>query len=101
MMPLPVHSRVPGPGAAPIRGLMPNAWNLCPQNRGRYYTINKMVALAVATGGDCGMLAGRRSVVGGLSIERVQSIVIVGGGVTGWLAAATLARLLKPAFCGV
>jgi tryptophan halogenase len=42
------------------------------------------------------------SVSGGwLPLERVQSIVIVGGGAAAWLAAATLARLLKPSFCGI
>jgi len=33
--------------------------------------------------------------------DRIRSIAIVGGGAAGWLAAATLARLLKPAFCEV
>jgi tryptophan halogenase len=33
--------------------------------------------------------------------ERVQSIAIVGGGSAAWLAAATLARLLRPEFCAV
>jgi tryptophan halogenase len=33
--------------------------------------------------------------------ERVQSIAIVGGGAAAWLAAATLARLLKPEFCAI
>jgi tryptophan halogenase len=33
--------------------------------------------------------------------ERIQSIAIVGGGSAAWLAAATLARLLKPEFCAI
>jgi len=32
---------------------------------------------------------------------RVRSILIVGGGAAAWLAAATLARLLKPSFCTI
>jgi tryptophan halogenase len=36
-----------------------------------------------------------------LNPERVQSIAIVGGGSAAWLAAATLARLLKPEFCAI
>lgn len=33
--------------------------------------------------------------------QRVRSILIVGGGASAWLAAATLARLLKPSFCTI
>ena len=33
--------------------------------------------------------------------DRVHSIAIVGGGAAGWLAAATLARLLRPSFCHI
>jgi tryptophan 7-halogenase len=33
--------------------------------------------------------------------DRISSIAILGGGAAGWLAAATLARLLKPQFCAV
>jgi tryptophan halogenase len=47
------------------------------------------------------MLGERRFRRRGLGIERVRSIVVVGGGVAGWLAAATLSRLLKPTFCSV
>jgi tryptophan halogenase len=36
-----------------------------------------------------------------MSRERVQDIVIVGGGAAAWLAAATLSRALKPSFCRV
>jgi tryptophan halogenase len=36
-----------------------------------------------------------------LPLERVQRIAIVGSGATAWLAAATLARVLKPEFCEV
>jgi len=36
-----------------------------------------------------------------LPLERVQRIAIVGGGAPAWLAAAALARLLKPDFCAV
>jgi tryptophan 7-halogenase len=34
-------------------------------------------------------------------VDRIQRIVIAGGGTSGWLAAATLARLLKPHFCEI
>jgi tryptophan halogenase len=40
-------------------------------------------------------------VVSGGAVDRVQSIVIVGGGPAGWLAAAALGRLLAPSFCQV
>jgi tryptophan 7-halogenase len=33
--------------------------------------------------------------------DRVSSIAILGGGAAGWLAAATLARLMKPDFCAI
>ena len=33
--------------------------------------------------------------------QRLRSILIVGGGASAWLAAATLARLLKPSFCTI
>ena len=33
--------------------------------------------------------------------DRISSIAILGGGAPGWLAAATLARLLKPDFCAI
>jgi tryptophan halogenase len=33
--------------------------------------------------------------------DRISSIAILGGGAAGWLAAATLARLLKPDFCAI
>ena len=36
-----------------------------------------------------------------LSEERIRSVVLVGGGVAGWLAAATLARTLRPDFCRI
>jgi tryptophan halogenase len=36
-----------------------------------------------------------------LTPERIQSIAIVGGGAAAWLAAATLARLLRPGFCSI
>jgi tryptophan 7-halogenase len=36
-----------------------------------------------------------------LPAERVQSIAVIGGGAAAWLAAATLARLLKSTFCSV
>jgi tryptophan halogenase len=36
-----------------------------------------------------------------LPAERVQSIAVIGGGAAAWLAAATLARLVKSSFCGV
>lgn len=36
-----------------------------------------------------------------MSPERVQRIAIVGGGAAAWLAAATLARLLKRGFCEI
>lgn len=39
--------------------------------------------------------------ISGLTAERVRSIAIVGGGPEAWLAAATLARLLKSSFCDV
>jgi tryptophan 7-halogenase len=38
---------------------------------------------------------------GATSPPRVRSILIVGGGAAAWLAAATLARLLKPGFCTI
>jgi tryptophan halogenase len=34
-------------------------------------------------------------------VDRIQHIVIAGGGASGWLAAATLARLLEPHFCHI
>ena len=34
-------------------------------------------------------------------MDRVQSIAIIGGGTAGWLAAATLGRLISPSFCRV
>ena len=36
-----------------------------------------------------------------MPLERVQRIAIIGGGAPAWLAAAALARLLKPDFCEV
>jgi tryptophan 7-halogenase len=36
-----------------------------------------------------------------LPAERVQSIAVIGGGAAAWLAAATLARLMKSSFCSV
>ncbi len=33
--------------------------------------------------------------------NHVRSIAVVGGGVAGWMVAATLSRLLKPSFCAV
>jgi tryptophan 7-halogenase len=36
-----------------------------------------------------------------LPAERVKSIAVIGGGAAAWLAAATLARLMKPNFCSV
>lgn len=39
--------------------------------------------------------------ISGLTAEHVRSIAIVGGGPEAWLAAATLARLLKSSFCDV
>jgi tryptophan halogenase len=36
-----------------------------------------------------------------LSEDRIRSLVLVGGGVAGWVAAATLARALKPGFCEI
>jgi tryptophan halogenase len=33
--------------------------------------------------------------------DRIQSIAIVGGGAAAWLAAAALARLLRPGFCSI
>jgi tryptophan 7-halogenase len=46
------------------------------------------------------MIAVNGGVKGG-AVDRVQSVVIVGGGPSGWLAAAALGRLLAPSFCQV
>jgi tryptophan 7-halogenase len=65
--------------------------------------INRMIAVNGGVAGSRMRTTSRQPGLGGNrpDDDRIERIVIAGGGPAGWLAAATLARLLRPSFCRI